>query len=385
MTTTHPTSYPVPSPTLTRIIGLDLARSLAILGMFWAHMTAYEPAGFFDGWLNQVPDGRSAIVFALLAGVSVALMTGRQEPYEGDRMRKAQLRIVGRALVLFLAGGLLSSLGTPVVVILGFYGFWLLLALPFTHLPVRTLVWIAGVGAIAGPLFLILAKSAMAAGGLFVGSDPNSAFMTVMITGTYPGLQYGVFVIAGLAIGRSDMLSQARQLRLIAGGLVLMVGGYGLSYIATGGENTWPQHMPWDPLTSLLARDAAPRSLEGPLGWVFPSFGEFVSAEPHSATILETIGSGGFAIALLGVCLMAGSTAHYVIYPLIAMGSIPLTSYCGHVVAIYFFPDLEQSLSLTGFFVVSLTTMFVASVWKSQFSRGPLEWVAWRSGLLFSK
>ncbi|QRV02279.1 DUF418 domain-containing protein [Arcanobacterium phocisimile] len=383
--TTNAISSPVPSTMSDRIVGLDLARSLAIMGMFWAHMTAYEPAGFFDGWLAQVPDGRSAITFALLAGVSVALMTGRQNPYVGERMYTARLRIVGRALVLFLAGGLLSSLGTSVVIILGFYGFWLLLALPFTHLSVRTLVWVAGVGAFAGPFLLILTKSAMAAGGLFVGSDPNSAFMTVMITGTYPGLQYGVFVIAGLAIGRCDMLAQARQLRLIAGGLVLMVGGYGLAYVATGGENTWPQHMPWDPLTSLLARDAAPRSLEGPLGWVFPSLGEFFSAEPHSATILETVGSGGFAITLLGVCLLIGSAVRYVLYPLAAMGSMPLTSYCGHVVAIYFFPDLEQSLSLTGFFVVLLTTMVFASIWKAMFSRGPLEWVAWRSGLLYSR
>lgn len=96
-----------------------------------------------------------------------------------------------------------------------------------------------------------------------------------MISGTYPGLQYGVFVIAGLAIGRSDLLNRVRQLRLLAGGLVLAIGGYGLSYLATGGENTIPQHMPWDPINSLLAREGGERSLSGSIGWVFPSVGEF--------------------------------------------------------------------------------------------------------------
>ncbi|WP_216402675.1 DUF418 domain-containing protein [Arcanobacterium phocae] len=368
----------------SRIGGLDLARGLAILGMFWAHTTAYEPYGEFDGWLAQIPDGRSAVLFALLAGVSVALMTGRQEPYIGEQMKAARLRIVGRALLLFFLGSLLSSLNTPVVVILGFYGFWLMLALPLTSLPVRTLVWVAGIAAVAGPLLLIVVKSAMAASGLFVGADPNSAFFAVMISGTYPGLQYGVFVIAGLAIGRSDLLNRVRQLRLLAGGLVLAIGGYGLSYLATGGENTIPQHMPWDPINSLLAREGGERSLSGSIGWVFPSVGEFFSAEPHSGMLLETIGSGGFAIAVLGACLLIGSTARHVLYPLAAMGSMPLTSYCAHVVVIYVVPDAEEALTLLPFITIAATTMLVASLWKLKFSRGPLEWLAWRSGLLFT-
>src|SRR5690606_11520134 len=64
----------VTSTTGTRIDGLDLARGLAVLGMFVAHVgtagNAYPPTE-----VGQLADGRSAALFALLAGVSVALLS----------------------------------------------------------------------------------------------------------------------------------------------------------------------------------------------------------------------------------------------------------------------------------------------------------------------
>lgn len=63
-----------------RIYGLDLARGIAILGMFTAHTIGGGPA-FWNHpstWMGLV-NGRSSILFALLAGVSLGIMSGRQE------------------------------------------------------------------------------------------------------------------------------------------------------------------------------------------------------------------------------------------------------------------------------------------------------------------
>ena len=85
-----------------RLIGLDLARAVAIFGMFWAHVSPTEETTGFLGILNEIPHGRSALLFALLAGISLALLTGRNIPYTGANMLAAKLRIVGRAIGLWL-------------------------------------------------------------------------------------------------------------------------------------------------------------------------------------------------------------------------------------------------------------------------------------------
>jgi len=68
---------------MQRITGVDVARGLAVLGMLTAHV---GPGGPDDPWpwsLAQVVDGRSAALFVLLSGVSVALISGGSSPVIG--------------------------------------------------------------------------------------------------------------------------------------------------------------------------------------------------------------------------------------------------------------------------------------------------------------
>lgn len=60
-----------------RLLGVDLARLLALLGMFATHLIVPVPddgPGGVDG-LFQLAAGRSSALFALLAGVSLAIVT----------------------------------------------------------------------------------------------------------------------------------------------------------------------------------------------------------------------------------------------------------------------------------------------------------------------
>ena len=76
-------------------------------------------------------DGRSSILFATLAGVSIGLVTGGSTPLDGEPMRRRRLRLVVRACMLWLLGVLLISTGVPVYVILPAYAILFLLAIPF--------------------------------------------------------------------------------------------------------------------------------------------------------------------------------------------------------------------------------------------------------------
>ena len=67
-----------------RLLGVDVARALALIGMMSVHIF---PAVGRDGSLHPaylVAAGRSAALFATLAGVGLALTTGGTQRYAGS-------------------------------------------------------------------------------------------------------------------------------------------------------------------------------------------------------------------------------------------------------------------------------------------------------------
>ena len=84
-TSRDPATGPV-QPAAVRLRGVDVARGLAVLGMFGAHLLVTDDLVWVDPstWTGLV-DGRSSVLFALLAGVSVALLTGRTTPRTARR------------------------------------------------------------------------------------------------------------------------------------------------------------------------------------------------------------------------------------------------------------------------------------------------------------
>src|SRR5690606_28996784 len=99
-----------------RIPGVDLARALAIIGMFAAHVgpTYLEsPAGR----LYALPHGRASVLFVVLAGVGVSLLAGSRS----KGLAEARRRLLGRAWWLLPAGLVLQALKHGVLVILQTY------------------------------------------------------------------------------------------------------------------------------------------------------------------------------------------------------------------------------------------------------------------------
>ena len=69
-----------PSP---RIRGLDAARGLAVIGMVIAHTVLSRVYGEDPEGILNFTQGRSAILFATVAGVSLALMSGGRRRLDG--------------------------------------------------------------------------------------------------------------------------------------------------------------------------------------------------------------------------------------------------------------------------------------------------------------
>src|SRR5690606_19977643 len=120
---------------MTRIVGIDLARCLALLGMITAHLVGSTGAG--PGGVNtwfQITAGRSSALFAVLAGVSIVLVT-RARPARSARDHR--LALVVRALAIAVIGLFLGVLPSGLAVILTYYGVLFLVAAP-------VLTWSAG-------------------------------------------------------------------------------------------------------------------------------------------------------------------------------------------------------------------------------------------------
>ncbi|MFT0848114.1 DUF418 domain-containing protein [Actinomycetaceae bacterium L2_0104] len=433
-----------------RIGGLDIARALAIFGMFYAHVA---PVTFYEGFpafLDAIPDGRSSILFAVLAGISLSILTGRNVAYAGEQMRGARLRIFGRSAMLLLIAGFLSLMGTPVAIILAFYAAWFVTALPFASWGSRKLFALAGGLAVVGPIVTALFGWVTMNLNIWPSGDANSFVIDVFLTGMYPGAVYMAYVFAGMAIGRLDITRRTIQGALVLVGCGLMILGYGSSWLLTqafGSETEMyeefgsysssssssgfviesssvdgefatsavpgidPTVAPADPDSSVIKGDkgtdpnstswikeptdpglgsgsgssswAEPEDWEYPEPWSwqsipFPDATTWIGAVPHTNTIFEAVGSGGFAITALGLCLLIGRLARTVLFPLAAVGSMALTAYSIHIVVIGFNLEWVGTESWAPTLWLVGGALVLCTAWKLFFTRGPLEWIMWK-------
>ncbi|WP_169077895.1 heparan-alpha-glucosaminide N-acetyltransferase domain-containing protein [Microcella alkalica] len=302
---------PAPPPPNSRWAGVDAARGLAIVGMIAAH-TIPRPGGL--GAEEYLVDGRPSLLFALVAGVSLGLVTGADAPPRGRRRSELRLRIVIRALALLAAGALLWLLPHGIAIILDYYGVMFLLLVPLLFLG---RAWLAGVGVAVLAAAPALRDAVVRAGA--PQTEPLATATDYLLTGWYPALLWVPVLVAGLLAARSGLQRPRVRAALVAGGATASVAGYGAAALIDG---------------------LAPATRES-LG-----LGEGAAAA-HSGTVAELLGSGGLAAAVLGLLLVvldpvdrAGAPRSAVravalgLEPLRALGRVALTVYVGHALVL---------------------------------------------------
>jgi uncharacterized membrane protein YeiB len=337
-----------------RVVGLDVARALAVFGMFGAHLGDIpdDVDASPSTWL-AVAWGRPSILFAVLAGVSLALLSGRTSPVTGHDLVRARIRILVRAAWIFAIGGVLDALGTDLDIILGVYAVLFVLALPFLGWSPRRLLLAAGVLAVLSPPAVMVLGQFITAH----GQADEAPFPLLAVTGFYPALIWWTFILVGLAVGRSDLQSGRVRATMVAAGAGLAVLGYGGGWVTT----QW-----W----------ADGRLSEGPYdGKLHPGGYELAwlsGASPHSGTTFEIVGSVGVALVVIAVCLVVAERLPTVTFPLAAVGSMALTVYTAQVVAIWAIGTTDYDSNWPWLTYV-LATLGTATVWRLVLGRGPLE------------
>lgn len=380
-----------PGPSMGRLVGVDLARALAVFGMYIVHIG--PPLSATSGvasWVRYMADGHSSILFATLAGFSLILLAGRKEPKTGVAGRQAKARIAIRAVVLLALGtGLTMVYGD--VIILAFYGVYFLLALPLTRLRARTLAIIAAALALVTPQLAFVLNPLLT--GPVVESinafDPlkqlsDVGVIDLLFTGFYPTITWMPFVIAGMALGRLDLSKTAVQWRLAALGAALTVAAYGTSLLLAGKDalrssaedGSSGSSGSWSGSSGSGSMDG------GSFDYQMPA-SSLLTAGPHSGTTFDIIGSVGVAILVIVGATVAMDRLprlRRLAAPVIAVGTMSLTAYVGHFVAqsLLAVPvpggtDPQQSWVPLLLFVLGATVF--AAIWSRFFRRGPLEYL----------
>ncbi|MDA2811823.1 heparan-alpha-glucosaminide N-acetyltransferase domain-containing protein [Nocardiopsis sp. RSe5-2] len=378
-----PDEEPPHPPPPGRLTGVDLARYLAIAGMLVIHfgvpfLEADRPTAaivFTYAW------GRSTILFAFLAGVSLALASGGARPHRGRRARTTAARVAVRGACLLVIGWLLHAVITAgqsnLTVIITFYGLYFLLALPFLRLPARWAATAAAAALAAGPQLLFLLRRSNDTGGAvsafteaWNGRDPahlllGQGMLELGVYGYYPALAYLGAVLAGLAVGRLDLRSRVVRLRLALGGALLAAVAYRVSWHAWYNYGLYDALGPREEVIGSIPTDDA--------RWLLTSM-------PHTSTSVEVAGGVGVAACILAGCLWAAERLPRLLEPFTAAGAMALSVYAVHALAMAWQAWLpDHFVGLAGavdahmaevFFIASLIGAFL---WRRLVGRGPLE------------
>ena len=323
--------------------------------------------------------GRAATTFVVVAGVSLAFLSGGHKPFTGTERRGAAAGLAVRAMVIGAIGLALGLLGefNGIDGILPLYGLLFLFAIPLLGCRPLVLIGIAVAATVLGPVLIVATADA---GLPYSGYAPDPSFTTLvhdplgllvqlLLTGAYPAVIYLAYLCVGLAIGRFDLRSRSLPWVLLVGGLVLAFDARLASALALdtfGGLNALIEQGDHgdDPAgVAELLWEPEPSS-----SWWYLAL-----PSPHSHTPVDMVYTVGSAGVVLGGALLLTRmpVIARLLSPLTAAGSMSLTLYSAHLV--FLATGVLEDDPLLLFLAMVVGALAFASAWRLLFRQGPLE------------
>lgn len=357
--------HTVGTPAADRLIGLDVARGIALIGVCVMNYHGYlnsraadadrSLAGrIFNPWTGPLST-RFAAVFVTVAGIGVVLL-GRRAIASGDRARIATIRwrLVRRGLTLLAAGYVLDWIWNGTI--LWFYGGFFLVGAALVTLRDRWVI-AAGAAAVGGAAAIQWWSVQRTSDGhttswLLHGyseftMSPRDLIFDLFVRGTHPLLPWLGFFCMGIVLGRRLPWNVVTRVNLAFAGALCLAAGYGLAAVA-----------PWHP--QLRSTHPFDRGL---------------------FYVLTTVGSTLVAVALI-TWLAERTRTSAVTDALAVAGRTTLTLYVLHVLVfrlvvdwlgwLHFNAGLGTALAFALAYWVF--AVLLANVWADRVGQGPLEW-----------
>ncbi|MFJ4263880.1 heparan-alpha-glucosaminide N-acetyltransferase domain-containing protein [Paenarthrobacter nicotinovorans] len=391
--TAPPRKAPGQGTATPRLIGVDAARGAALLGMMATHlMPTFGPAPQWEPTMvGLVFSGRSAALFAVLAGIGLALATGKQQPRSGAELWSARGGVAMRALVIAVVGLTLGGLDVNVAVILVHYAVLFLCILPFLGLQLKALCFWAAGWIVGSPVLAYLIRPMLldAEPPLQLGHNPGwedlespgRLLADLFFTGYYPVCQWISYLLVGLVVGRLALTTAKVQLMLLTCGIVAASVAKVLGTLAMeawGGRaalSVLPGTRGY-PLESMLQVNLTGLQQVDSWWWL-------ATASPHAGTTLDLVHTSGVAAAVVGFFLLLGRVSERVgvnvLILLSGPGAMTLSLYSAHVWVVSSFINQPLPAGWTDegmYWAQALCAISIGVCFAVLGRRGPLEWVA---------
>lgn len=382
-TAVDPPAATMELPKKKRLVGIDAARGLALIGLMAVHILPEATADGDPTLAWSLFSGDSAALFALLAGVGLGLSAGGVTPPGGQRLAGHRAGLAVRAVLVGIVALVIAAImpeDPPVVGILLYYAVFFLLAVPFLHLRSRALFFSAAVLGLVSPVLMSQLAPVLPESSAYnhtvvnLFTEPAGTLSELLLTGAYPALTFMSYLLVGLGLGRLNLRSRRVQALIAAAGAVLAVLANLLSWLLLHAAGGYQALLASEDLSAESLDEAlvfGPDILPDTSGWWL------AIVTPHSGASLAIADSLGVAMLVLGVFLLLGAAAGRWLTPLAAMGSMTLTLYSLHLIALI--PEVHYD-DPSRWLLVHLGTAFAfAWVWHHTVGRGPLEQVVART------
>ena len=349
-----------------RIIGLDVARALAVIGMIIVNFKVVFGAEGLH-WVKSVAsifDGKAAATFVVLAGVGLALMTNSAIKHnDRHKLKIAKIRIAKRALFLFLLG--LSYMTIWPADILHFYGIYMVIILMVLAIKERTILILGSTLIFFYPMLMILWNYETGWDFISLSYQDFWTFKgfirNLFFNGFHPVIPWTSFMLFGYWFGKQDLHNDKFIKKTFLVSTLLFISIQILSYLAI----------------SFLAEGNKEATLE---------LTEILGTNPMPPLPFYMFNGLSIAFVIISACILIAKRFEdsIIIGALHKTGQLALTFYVAHVIIGMGIMELVDSermgnftiiFSLTYALLFSLACIVFAVFWRKHKKYGPLEWI----------
>lgn len=351
-----------------RLAGVDLARSIALFGMFIIHFdSVLGPAGSGPLWyflVQRLVSGAGWALFVVQLGVGISLRMARRARAQGHEREwwPERATLLRRGLFLFVAGLLFLPIWRWDI--LHFMGVYLCMAAVLCGATSRQLCTaIVVTVVIFHVLFFTMGYSAAleVAANTYGGSWNLRGFVPELVfKGYYPVLPWFSFALVGMWLGRQNLESQTLLRKLVLLGVSIAGLGHG---------------------GALLSRMSLASRPEGHAAQILRAFAGTVPMPPTLSFLCAAAGS---AVAICAASLLVAHRFRdaRAIRALATVGQQSLTHYIAHILVAIGIARLVRGLevdavqlSLGGALAYSVLAVLSSVLWRRRFGGGPIELV----------
>ena len=349
-----------------RIIGIDVARALAVIGMIFVNFKVVfgEHGRPWVEYVASIFDGKAAATFVVLAGVGLALMTNSAlKNNDSQRLKTARIRIAKRALFLFVVG--LSYIVIWPADILHFYGIYMLVILLLLTSNEKTIL----MSAIA---LILLYPLLIGFWNYETGWDFDTLnysdfwtlsgfFRNLFFNGFHPVIPWTSFMLFGFWFGKQDLKSdrfikKAFWVSSIAFVVIQILSHLSISFLSEGNEQT---------------------AME---------LSEIIGTNPMPPLPIYMFNGIAISISIISACIIIGKrfSTNKILLALNKTGQLALTFYVAHVIigmGIIEAINPEKmgnypiEFSVAYALIFSILCVLFATYWLKKRENGPVEWI----------